>query len=144
MTKTPRGMKFDEGKLPYHLVDDDAEAEMVAVLAFGAIKYEPNSWAHIDNARDRYFAALRRHMRASRKGELLDPEHGLMTLASVACSAHFLLALELRAHPELAATLPERLKASLETARRLRAERLAKERPGVMKTRGRRKKNGAP
>jgi hypothetical protein len=137
-------MKHDDGKLPYHLVDDDADAEMVAVLAFGAVKYEPGSWVHVEGARDRYYAALRRHMRASRKGELLDPEHGLMTLASVACCAHFLLALELKAHPELAASLPERLKGSLEKARALRAERLAKERPPLAKTRGRRKKHRAP
>jgi len=133
------GMKFDDGKLPYHLIDEAAEAEMVAVLGFGAVKYEAENWRFVENARNRYFDAIRRHLRSSRRGEIFDSEHGLLALASVVCSAHFLLALELEAHPELAASLPERYKEALKRARALREARLAKVRP-LAKTKGRRKK----
>jgi hypothetical protein len=132
-------MKFDDGKLPYHLIDDAAEAEMVAVLGFGAVKYEPQNWRIVEQATDRYFDAIRRHLRAARRGEVLDPEHGLLTLAAVACNAHFLLALELANRPDLKGSLPTRYRAALDKARALREARLAKVRP-LVKTRGRRKK----
>lgn len=118
------GLKFDQGKLAYHLQDEDADAEMTAVLTFGAVKYEPGNWVHVEGATDRYYGALRRHLRASRRGEVLDPETGLLTLAAAACNIHFLLALELRKHPELVETFPERLKESLRRAGVLRKERL--------------------
>lgn len=81
------------------------------------------NWASVEDAKDRYFSAARRHLRASRKGEVLDLETGLATLASAACCIHFLLALELRAHPELAASLQARLDRSLAVARALRSMR---------------------
>lgn len=117
------GMKLDTDKLAYHLVDDAAEAEMVAVLTFGAIKYNPGNWALVEDAEARYYSAARRHLRASRKGEVLDPETHLATLASAACCIHFLLALEMRRHPELVNSLPERLAKALENAHRIRSER---------------------
>ena len=64
------GRKFDRDKLRYDLVDDDAEAEFVAVLTFGSIKYEPGNWARVEDAQARYFAAVRRHLRSFRRGEV--------------------------------------------------------------------------
>lgn len=116
---------MDNGKLAYHLQDEDAEAEVVAVLTYGATLYDPGNWEHVENARDRYYDAVRRHLRAARAGEILDAQTGLMSLAGAACSLHFLIALELKAHPELLKTFPARFRASLETARQLRAERLS-------------------
>lgn len=120
---TTPGMKFDSGKLPYHLIDPDAEAEMVAVLGFGAEKYEPWNWVNVNEAKDRFFGAVRRHLAADRRGDKIDPETGLLALASVVCSAHFLLALELRTNPDLVASLPTRFAGALEKARALRAKR---------------------
>lgn len=135
-------MKFDDGKFPYHLIDDHAEAEMVAVLGFGAVKYEPHNWRLVEAATERYFSAIRRHLRASRRGEVLDPEHGLLALASVACNAHFLLALELERHPELVASQPERFAKALEIARMMRAKRLEAnaKKPGIAKAPRRKKR----
>ncbi len=127
MRDKPKGLKDDHGKIDFSLVDDDADAEVAAVLTHGAEKYARESWSAVEHARDRYYAAARRHLRASRKGEIIDAGTNLFTLASAACNVHFLLALELRAHPELAASLPERLTRSLEIARALRAERDARE-----------------
>jgi hypothetical protein len=122
------GEKDDLKKLPFHLQIDAAEAEMVAVLGYGAVKYGPGNWRTVEDAANRYYDAARRHLRSSRRGEVLDPEHGLFSLASAACCVHFLLALELEKHPELEAALEDRYVKSLEVARRLKEKREAEKR----------------
>jgi hypothetical protein len=72
-----RGVKFDEGKDPWHLVPLAAVREVVRVLAFGAKKYAPGDWKNVDNPIDRYFDALVRHVVAWRCGEKEDPETGI-------------------------------------------------------------------
>lgn len=125
-----KGLKFDDGKLDYSLVDDAAEAEMVAVLTFGAVKYERGNWAHVEGAKVRYTSAIRRHLAAWRGGEALDPETGLHHLAHAACCVHFLLGIELPAlGEEDLSPLRERLDHALVTARRLREQRLARPSP---------------
>ena len=128
-------MKHDDGKLRYDLLDDQAMDEMVAVLTYGAVKYEPNNWRTVKDARARYVAALRRHLSDYLQGEHTDDETGLLSLAHAACDVHFLLALEL--HQGHRDSLPERLRGALEVASRLRAERLAAK-PSPRKKRTRR------
>jgi hypothetical protein len=121
-----RGLKLDDGKLRYDLLDDNAEAEKVAVLSYGAVKYEPHNWKHLQDAVDRYYSAFRRHTVARRSGEVLDPETRLHHLAHAACCLDFLLGIEL-ATPEgqaLVKTLPERLAYALARAHEIRAQRL--------------------
>lgn len=86
--------KKDYGKDRYDLLDEQAEAEMVRVMTWGATKYEDFGWKTIPHAKERYTAALRRHLAAWRMGEKLDPESGLPHLAHMACCAHFLQALD--------------------------------------------------
>lgn len=117
------GKKFDDGKPRYDLVDDDAEAEFVAVLSFGAIKYEPDNWRSVPELKKRAFSALRRHLRSFRRGDLLDGEMGLHHLAAASACVHFLLGKSLEEHPELIANFEERMKAALDTARKIRAAR---------------------
>lgn len=88
------GRKFDAIKDRWDLLPWDAAAEIVKVLTFGARKYAPNNWKYVDQARDRYFAALQRHMSAWWGGERLDPETGLSHLAHAGCCLLFLLSLE--------------------------------------------------
>ncbi len=122
------GLKHDAGKLDFDLVDDAAEAEMVAVLTFGAVKYDPGNWVLVKDAKKRYYAALRRHLFESRTStSALDPETTLLSLAHAACDIHFLLALELRANPLLASTRNERLAHALAVAREQRMARLEKQ-----------------
>ncbi len=121
--KSPRGLKLDDGKLAYDLIDEPAEAEMVAVLTFGSVKYDPGNWKHVEPRR--YVAAARRHIACYRMGEELDPETGLHHLACASCCIHFVLALAL-ASPrgqKLAQSLPTRLARALVVARKLRAQR---------------------
>jgi len=120
------GMKFDTGKLQYSLIDEAAEAEFVAVLTYGAIKYEPGNWAKVEDAEDRYYDALRRHIRDARRGKKLDKETMLHSLAHAKCCIHFLLGLALRKDPDLVKSFEERFQHSLDVACKLRAERLAK------------------
>lgn len=123
-----KGQKHDNGKLRFDLVDDAAEEEFVAVLTYGAVLYEPDGWRHVPDAEARYFAALRRHLAAHRRGELLDSETGLFHLAAAKCCVHFLLGLALAEHGPAVGSTAARLPESLENARRIRAKRASKKR----------------
>lgn len=91
---TQIGHKDDEGKLRYDLMDVDFEEEMAKVLTEGAKKYAPNNWKNVEDAKERYYAALRRHTAAYRKGELINEEDGnVSTLAQIAINAMFLYVL---------------------------------------------------
>jgi hypothetical protein len=90
------GAKHDAGKLRWSLLPLDATREVVRVLTKGAEKYTPNNWEYVENARERYYDALLRHVTSWYEGEHSDPEWGLHHLAHAACCALFLLALSLR------------------------------------------------
>lgn len=83
------GLKFDTDKLRWDLLPIECVEEVVKILSFGAKKYGPNNWQNVEP--DRYYAALMRHLVASRKGEKLDPESGLSHMAHVMCNVLFLL-----------------------------------------------------
>lgn len=88
------GAKHDEGKARYDLLPWGALAPVVRVLGFGARKYAPDGWRHVQGARARYFAASLRHVLAWWGGEHADPESGEPHLAHAVCCMLFLLALE--------------------------------------------------
>ena len=89
--KMKEGKKYDTGKLRWDLLPVECVEEVVKILTFGAEKYAPNNWQLVDNANERYYAALMRHIIAWRKGELLDPESGLSHLSHAACNVVFLM-----------------------------------------------------
>jgi hypothetical protein len=89
--KKDEGLKYDEGKTRFDLVDPEFEELVAKVMTFGANKYKPNSWQNVEDPVNRYYAALRRHINAWRKGEKIDPESKLPHLAHVAVNAMFLL-----------------------------------------------------
>lgn len=92
---TTVGRKDDQDKLRYDLLDIDFEEEMAKVLTEGAKKYAPNSWQKVEGAKDRYYAALRRHLAAVRKGEFRNLEDGDVShFAQIAVNAMFLYVLE--------------------------------------------------
>lgn len=94
MKPTEPGMKFDADKLRYDLVHELAEQELVAVLTFGAIKYDANNWKSVPDAKERYYASLMRHVKAHRMGEVFDPESGLLTMGHALCNAMFVTAFD--------------------------------------------------
>ncbi len=84
------GLKYDNDKPKWELLHWSIVKGIVNVLTFGAIKYKANSWQTIDNAQERYFSALMRHLIAWRDGEKKDHESGLSHLDHVACNLMFL------------------------------------------------------
>lgn len=92
---TDKAVKYDKGKLPYHLVPWDAMDEIVAVLRFGAMKYGERNWEQGGHWH-RDFAACLRHLTKWFMGEDVDPESGLSHLAHAGCCILFMLAYVLR------------------------------------------------
>ena len=80
---------FDSDKLRWDLLPIDCVEEVVKILTFGASKYGPNNWQGVEP--DRYYAALMRHLSASRQGEMNDSETGLSHLSHAMCNVIFLL-----------------------------------------------------
>jgi hypothetical protein len=83
--------KFDQGKLRYDLLPWDCVEQVVDILTYGAEKYAAEDWKIVDDAKNRYFSALLRHLVAYKQGEDLDQESGKLHLAHMATNALFLL-----------------------------------------------------
>jgi hypothetical protein len=92
-------LKFDDGKLPFHLLSTEAMNQTAAVLAFGAEKYAEHNWRK-GFVWSRPLSAAMRHITAFNAGEDKDPESGLSHLAHAACCIMFLLEFE-KTHKEL-------------------------------------------
>ena len=92
-------LKFDDGKLPLHLLSTEAMNQTAAVLQFGAEKYAAHNWRK-GFVWSRPLAAALRHITAFNAGEDKDPESGLSHLAHAACCIMFLLEFE-KTHKEL-------------------------------------------
>lgn len=82
--------KHDSDKPRYDLLPPIAIDLMAQVMTFGAKKYKPEGWRTVDNAIQRYQAALLRHSFAMLRGEVLDPESGLPHTAHAMCCAAFI------------------------------------------------------
>lgn len=89
------GLKFDGGKPTFHLMPDDAIAEIHKVLEFGAQKYAPRNWER-GMAWCRLWNAALRHLWAWARREGTDPETGISHLAHAGCCILFLISYELR------------------------------------------------
>lgn len=85
------GRKYDNGKLRWDLVPPQAIEAVVAVITYGASKYDDDNWRKVPNGRRRYFAALMRHAWSYARGEKCDDESGLPHLAHVGACVLFLL-----------------------------------------------------
>ena len=96
---TSPALKFDENKLPLHLLSTEALNQTAAVLKFGAVKYAEHNWRK-GFAWSRPLSAALRHLTAFNAGEDTDPESGLSHLAHCLCCIMFLLEFE-KTHPEL-------------------------------------------
>jgi hypothetical protein len=89
-----KGVKDDDGKIRYDLIPTSTIEGIGKVLTFGANKYAPNGWKTVPDAKERYYAALYRHLLAWRNGEKLDPESGLHHLEHVLTNVAFLIELD--------------------------------------------------
>jgi 5'(3')-deoxyribonucleotidase len=85
------GIRHNEGKLRYDLVNPLAHEGMVDVLTFGANKYSDHNW-EAGMAWTKVIQSLKRHLAAIEKGEDYDEETGKLHADHVQCNAHFLSA----------------------------------------------------
>lgn len=84
-----------DNKPRWELLPIETLEEVVKVYTFGAEKYAENSWQNLENGKERYYAALMRHLVAWRKGETKDEESLLHPLSHVIWNAIALLWLEM-------------------------------------------------
>lgn len=88
--------KADAGKPDWTLMPFKTLEPVLRVLEFGAKKYSRGGWKTVPDAKQRYQAALMRHVAAYLDGEYLDPETHLPHLAHAGCNILFLLYFEAR------------------------------------------------
>lgn len=86
-----QGRKDDTSKRRYSLLPSGTVNSVVDVLEAGAIKYAPDNWRKVPDARRRYYDAAMRHIDAWWSGELKDDETGLPHLAHAMCCLLFLM-----------------------------------------------------
>ena len=86
-----QGRKDDQGKDRWDLLPLGLVQHVVQVFTFGATKYAPDTWQHVENGYDRYKAALFRHLVKHESGEICDEESGLPHLAHAAWNALVLI-----------------------------------------------------
>jgi hypothetical protein len=95
------GVKFDEDKLPVHLLPFDAIMAITEILQHGAKKYEPRNWER-GMAWSKVFRACNTHLwkwwmkTDEGKGPGNDEETGKSHLLHAGCCILFLIAYELR------------------------------------------------
>ena len=88
------GRKQDTNKPRWSLLPADTIPEVIDVLEFGAQKYSPGNWAHVPDARTRYYDAMMRHIESWWRGEKVDPDSGKPHLAHACCCILFLMAFD--------------------------------------------------
>lgn len=84
-------IKYDGGKAPIFRgaisYFPRAIEAVAAVSNFGATKYAWKGWERVDCGFDRYSDAMVRHLAYEGKGEVLDPDSGLLHAAHAAWNA---------------------------------------------------------
>ena len=84
-----KGLRFNQGKLRYDLVEPRAHRDMVEVLTDGTNKYCARNW-QLGLSWTSVIASLKRHIAAIERGEDYDSESGRLHIAHAACNVHFL------------------------------------------------------
>lgn len=94
-SSTEQGLRYNEGKLPFHLIPPEVEVALAAALLYGAQKYAPRNWEKGLSWSETY-ASLRRHLNAWYSGEEFDYESDLPHLYLALANIAFLLTFEER------------------------------------------------
>jgi|SRR5690606_20150416 len=84
-----KGLRYNEGKAQWSLVDFDALLPMVQVLEFGAEKYSADNWKGGLKTTE-IIESMLRHVYAYLRGEDVDLESGLPHTGHIMCNAMFL------------------------------------------------------
>lgn len=86
------GIKADDGKARYDLINPWWLDDLAKVLTQGAAKYGDTNYKNVEDWR--YVAAIGRHWGAYQRGELVDPDSGLSHLVHIAANVMFLYSKE--------------------------------------------------
>jgi len=84
-----RGLRYNEGKLQWSLVDFDSLEDMVRVLEMGAKKYSPDNWKKGMPIKE-VIESMLRHTFALLRGEINDIESKLPHIGHIQCNAMFI------------------------------------------------------
>lgn len=84
-----KGLRYNDGKPRWSLVDFDSLEDMVRVLEYGAEKYYDDNWKKGLETRE-VVESMMRHIFAYLRGEDTDPESGLSHTGHIMCNAMFL------------------------------------------------------
>lgn len=93
------GKKLDTGKPRMDLVLREVPnvlGGLAMALGYGAEKYGVGNWLEVEDAKNRYTAALLRHLVSHHLGEHDDDESGISHLACALVNIAFLYELEVR------------------------------------------------
>ncbi len=93
------GLRFNEGKRKWSLVDFDSLEDMVKVLEFGAVKYGEYNWQKGLKTTD-IIESMLRHVFSYLNGEDNDKESGISHIGHIQCNAMFLAYMQ-KNKPEL-------------------------------------------
>lgn len=84
-----KALRYNEGKLQWHLIHWQSMEPMVKVLEFGAKKYDPWNWQK-GMPVSALLDSTMRHLLAISRGELLDPKSGLPHTGHIQSNIMFL------------------------------------------------------
>lgn len=89
--KDQQALRYNTGKpeLSYILDAMPALKDMVAVMEFGAKKYDRNNWCK-GFPKEKLLDSLLRHVDKFYSGEDIDPESGLSHVGAIMCNSMFL------------------------------------------------------
>lgn len=97
-TKRKRGLRYNSGKLPLHLVPPEVPAFIAAVLGYGAHKYEERNWER-GLTHDQLCASLERHVLAWKIDQnARDAETGFLESLMILTNAAMIATLHYRAN----------------------------------------------
>lgn len=82
------GLRYNEGKVQWGLLNYKALEPMIRVLMFGAKKYSPNNWQKGLSKRE-ILESMQRHLASMMDGEEIDPESGLPHIGHIGCNYLF-------------------------------------------------------
>lgn len=89
------GIKYDDGKLEWHLLPIGAIEEVIKVLQYGSKKYGEGNWKKVEPFNKRYYNAMMRHLVAFYGDDFSDGEEfdesGYRHIAHAVCCGLFLL-----------------------------------------------------
>lgn len=83
-----KGLRFNEGKRKWSLVDYKSLEPMVEVLEFGAKKYTPDNWKKGLDKKE-ILESMMRHLTALMDGETHDKESGIHHIGHIGCNYLF-------------------------------------------------------